>query len=471
MLIAKPQKGRRPKPVRFKPYKGTDYVVVELRYDSGVSPSTAGFKAPSAKERVATSLNTILEGFRVERCRSHFGLRDAALRRRSIDAPSRMPKTVSAHFAQSGVLQLVPRRARDCDALAKKLNRHGAVWKAYKAPHPVPAAASPNMEPCQGYLYSAPDGINAMVAWQYWGGQGEGVAVCDIEGDWNFTHEDLPSITHFGGDRLGGDWKDHGTAVLGAIVARPNGFGACGIAPKAKPKVHSAVIDGLWNTARAITNAAGKMGAGDVILIELQGDHPETGEFVAMQYWDDVYSAIRAATEKGITVVEAAGNGDQDFQASVYAGSNLRKDAGAIVVGAGVPPSNYYDHTVGAGERYTMMGVPRSRAWFSNHGKIVNVQGWGEHVTTLGYGDAQGGSQNKWYTHRFSGTSSASPIVTGAVACLQGIARHGGSAPFTPAEVRRLLIATGTPQADDPERPRTEHIGPLPNLEAAIAAI
>lgn len=471
MLIAKPQKGQPPKPLRFKPYKGRDYVVVELRYDSGVSPSTAGFKAPSAKQPVATSLNTILEGFRVESCRSHFGLRDAALRRRSIEAPRRMPKTVSADFAQSGVLQIVPRRARDCHELAKKLNRHGAVWKAYQAPQPVPAAVSPNMEPCQGYLCSAPDGINAMVAWQYYGGQGEGVAVCDIEGDWNFTHQDLPSIMHFGGDRLGAGWKDHGTAVLGEIVAKPNGVGAAGIAPKAKPKVHSAVIGGLWNTAQAITNAANRMVAGDVILIELQGDHPATGGFVAMQYWDDVYSAIRAATAKGITVVEAAGNGDQDFQLSVYAGSNLRKDSGAIVVGAGVPPNNYYDYTVDANERYTKMGVPRSRAWFSNYGKIVNLQGWGEHVTTLGYGDAQGGAQNKWYTHRFSGTSSASPIVTGAVACLQGIAMHEGSPPFTPAEVRKLLIATGTPQADDPVCPKTQHIGPLPNLEKAIAAI
>ena len=73
--------------------------------------------------------------------------------------------------------------------------------------------------------------------------------------------------------------------------------------------------------------------------------------------------------------------------------------------------------------------MPRSRIWFSNYGKIVNVQAWGWHVTTLGYGDAQGGaSENTWYTLRFSGTSSASPIVTGSVACLQGRAKskNGG---------------------------------------------
>ncbi len=41
------------------------------------------------------------------------------------------------------------------------------------------------------------------------------------------------------------------------------------------------------------------MTAGDVILIELQGEHPVTGGYVAMQYWDDVYSAIRIATAQG----------------------------------------------------------------------------------------------------------------------------------------------------------------------------
>ncbi len=467
MLIANPQKGH-PTPSRFKSFKGTDYVVAELRYNSGVAVSPAGFRAPAASEKRAAALNSILDGFNVKSCGSHFGLRDAALRSRAIDAPSSMPKTVSSDFAQSGVIQIIPRRARDCDDLVRRLKRQNAVWNAYKAPQPVAAAVSPNMEPCQGYLCSSPDGINAFEAWRYWGGMGEGVAVCDIEGNWNFNHEDLPAITHFGGDLLPGDWKDHGTAVLGEIVAKPNKLGAVGIAPKAKPKVHSAVINGLWNTAQAISNAAGRMEAGDVILIELQGPHPVSRQFVAMQYWDDVYSAIRAATEKGVTVVEAAGNGNQNFQAAVYNGSNLRKDSGAIVVGAGVPPNNYYDHTQGANVRYTKMGVPRSRAWFSNYGKIVNVQGWGEHVTTLGYGDAQGGSQNKWYTHRFSGTSSASPIVTGAVACLQGIARHSGP-PFTPGEVRQLLMSTGTPQANDPQRPRTQRIGPLPNLENAIA--
>ena len=186
--------------------------------------------------------------------------------------------------------------------------------------------------------------------------------------------------------------------------------------------MHSAVINGVFNAAGAISNAAAQLKKGDVILIELHAPGP-TGNYVAMQYWSDIFTAIKAAVEKGITVVEAAGNGNENFDAAIYNNTGLQKDSGAIVVGAGVPPTNHVDFDgFGAGlPSYASLGVPRSRIFFSNHGKIVNVQGWGWHVTTLGYGDAQGGaSENTWYTLRFSGTSSASPIVTGAVACLQG---------------------------------------------------
>ena len=96
----------------------------------------------------------------------------------------------------------------------------------------------------------------------------------------------------------------------------------------------------------------------------------------------------KKVTDKGITVVEAGGNGNENFDLPIFNGTGLQKDSGAIVVGAGVPPTNHRD-VDGA---YAAIGVPRSRIWFSNYGKIVNVQAWGWHVTTLAYGDAQGGS-------------------------------------------------------------------------------
>jgi len=76
-------------------------------------------------------------------------------------------------------------------------------------------------------------------------------------------------------------------------------------------------------------------------------------------------------------VVEAAGNGDENFDLPVFNGTGLQKDSGAIVVGAGVPPTNFFDYFGFPGfSGYSKIGVPRSRIWFSNYGKIVNVQGW-----------------------------------------------------------------------------------------------
>ncbi|MFQ5528207.1 MAG: S8 family serine peptidase [Thermoanaerobaculia bacterium] len=480
----KARKRRRPDPGFLQPGiktpKTEDYVVVELRHDSKIAFSAAGFGGPAESERQARSLNNALESFKVKSCSSHFGLKSGQLETRVTRAPSSLDVKVTADFAHAGFAQIVPRSAKDVKALVGRLNRNKSVWKAVAAPKPVPAVlatgssrGSRNFEPSQGYLHSAPNGIGAMAVWGRRGGRGRRVRICDIEGNWNRSHEDLPRRIPLLGGTLINDigWRNHGTAVLGEMISRPNAFGCVGISHRARGAVQSAVISGVFNTAAAIMNAASRLRRGDVILIELHAPGP-TGRYVAMQYWDDVFSAIRAATARGITVVEAAGNGNENFQLPIYNGTGLQRDSGAIVVGAGIPPTNYFDYeSAGAANRYKKIGVPRSRIWFSNYGRIVNVQGWGWHVTTLGYGDAQGGSENRWYTLRFSGTSSASPIVTGAVACVQGRARARRGRPLTPAAVRRLLISTGTPQAAGPGVPRSQHIGPQPNLEAAFRRI
>ena len=101
----------------------------------------------------------------------------------------------------------------------------------------------------------------------------------------------------------------------------------------------------------------------------------------------------------------------------------------------------------------------------------MNVQAWGWHVTTTGYGDAQGGVEDKWQTHRFSGTSSASPIVTAAVACIQGHAKKKLGQPLAPKKVREILIKTGVKQEPGPGVPVNQHIGPQPNLPRALERV
>jgi hypothetical protein len=70
---------------------------------------------------------------------------------------------------------------------------------------------------------------------------------------------------------------------------------------------------------------------------------------------------------------------------------------------------------------------------------------------------------NKMYWSNMNGTSAAAPMVVGAVGAVQAMMKQSG-APLSPLEVRSLLKRTGTPPPAD----ETKHIGPLPNIQAAI---
>lgn len=356
---------------------------------------------------------------------------------------------------------------KSAELLAKDLKKENSVESVEVVPPAYPASLEPptvDFSTTQGYLDPAPGGIDAKFAWTKPGGKGTGVKMIDIEGAWNFNHEDM--VQNQGGlaggtmsSSLG--WRNHGTAVLGEIGGDENNFGVTGIASKCNQRGYSIFGTG-GGSAQAIVGAANKLSSGDIILIELHRRGPDgsgVGQdgFIAIEYWQQDFDAIKYATAKGIIVVEAAGNGARNLDAPVFQNRfnrSVRGDCGAIVVGAGAPSTGNY-------------GPDRSRLGFSNYGAIVDAQGWGRDVVTTGYGDLQGGNENKWYTRTFSGTSSASPIVVGAVACLQGIRKAKGNPPLTFSQLRNLFATTGSPQQDAPGRPATQNIGKRPNLRAA----
>jgi subtilisin family serine protease len=479
----------------------TNYVVCEMRYNSPVAATPAGgLTAMAAFEPQRTAFDQLLSHFAVKQIKPHFGVKPVEMRERltlaaATPAGAAIVPPTSA-FALAGFTRIELEDHKQASKLVKQLNQSPLVWTAFEAPKPEPAgsvrrratrgrtpnegpignvAGSRNFEPSQGYLHSAPNGIAAAEVWPQ-GATGKGVTICDIEGAWQLAHEDLPpKIPLLGGDMLDDlEWRNHGTAVLGEMVSLSKNIGCVGISHQAKAVVQSAVINGVFNTAAAIVNASGKLKPGDVMLIELHAPGGPDNRYVAMQHWPDVFAAIKVAVGKGIIVVEAAGNGEENFDRTEYANDGLQKDSGAIVVGAGVPPTNCFDAYAFPGfAPYKRIGAPRSRIWFSNYGQIVDVQGWGWHVTTLAYGDAQGGKDEKvWYTSRFSGTSSASPIVTGATACLQSYFKAKTGNVLTPDRVRSILTNTGTPQVDDaPGAPISQKIGPLPNLVKALQAV
>lgn len=318
---------------------------------------------------------------------------------------------------------------------------------------------TPSFESYQGYLGPAPHGIDAPAAWRR-GVRGQGIWFADIEGAWNARHEDLPGgrIEHVSGRPINDrHWRAHGTAVLGEVVGLDNGKGVTGIAPEVERVLTSSI--GGTAVAAAIDNAAEQLRAGDVLLIELQGTGPR-GRFLPMEYWDDNYDAIQAATRRGVIVIEAAGNGGENLDHRMYRGKLERKtrDSGAIMVGAGGPAREGFDD--------------RARLDFSNYGSRVDVQGWGRKVATLDYGDlqncatAQARYTDRHYTGEFAGTSSASPIVAGAAVLLESYAKQHGRV-LAPEEVRDILAQTGTPQTSDP----AQHIGPRPDLARALLRV
>jgi len=347
------------------------------------------------------------------------------------------------------------------DALAA-LRRDPFVDDAFVAPViSLPSAddgdacpiTTPAYDHLQGYLAPAPEGIDAAAAWRR-GVRGAGVWFADIEGGWNARHEDLPGdrISHVHGAPVDAPgWREHGTAVLGEVVGIDNGRGVTGIAPDVDRVVTSSI--GSSTSADAIAEAARQLRAGDVLLVELQGMGP-LGRFLPVEYWDDNYDAIAAATARGVVVIEAAGNGGENLARAIYRGKLERRvrDSGAIMVGAGGPPRPGFSD--------------RERLDFSNYGARVDVQGWGRRVATLDYGDLQrcdDDTRERHYTGEFSGTSSASPIVAGAAILLESIAHR----TLTPAQVRAALATAGSPQTGNTR----EHIGPRPDLARALRLV
>ncbi|EMA7399799.1 TPA: S8 family serine peptidase [Bacillus cereus] len=359
----------------------------------------------------------------------------------------------------------------DVQALLTKIEKSSLVETAYLQEEEAPPAerlpnlsVNPYDEPRltrQGYLEPAPLGINAPYAWSIKGGDGKGTTFVDMEYGWLFNHEDLVNqkVELISGQNKS-EHHDHGTSVLGIVSAEDNNIGGIGIAPKAKVKVVSQIRDnGNYNTADAILSAINNMQAGDILLLEAQATYDGYGDknYFPVEVKPDIFDAIRMGTNKGIIIIEAGANGGNDLdqfrdrngKQVLNRNSPDFKDSGAIMVGA-------------ASAR-----VPHKRSYFSNYGSRVDVYGWGNAVDTT---DAKPSEFiTNLYTSSFAGTSSASPIIAGAAASIQGIAKNNQGKVYTPSQLRDILSdsSTGTKSND----PTSDKIGVLPDLKAILSKL
>jgi hypothetical protein len=373
-------------------------------------------------------------------------------------------------------------------------------------PNPTAPAVTGDFISRQGYLGpAAVGGVDAQFAWTRSGGRGAGVNVVHIEGAWNFDHEDLDQ--HQGRRLLFGQQvkdpctRQHGTAVLGVLGGDGGGTGVTGICPEALLRTAAVAWDenpDEMSWPEAMKKVVEKLNPGDIVLIEMQHPGPTTPDgafifndarrgFIPPEWWPSGFDAIKDATTKGIIVVEAAGNGDVNLDDDAldkgdvgfpadwinpFRRKSAEHDSGSILVGAGSPPQKPHGpDVVLTAARLKRFGPERSRIEFSNFGSAVDVQAWGEEVTTCGYGSLQGGRKDlRWYTDQFAGTSSAAPIVAGVLACIQGIQKASGRPPLTPGQARQLLRDVGVDQTDGAggKLPRTQRIGKRPDLSQLI---
>ncbi|HEY4563080.1 MAG TPA: S8 family serine peptidase, partial [Thermoanaerobaculia bacterium] len=384
-------------------------------------------------------------------------------------------------------LRPYPDKVKD---VVERLNQLATVDLAYReivavdpgntpgeTPGDTEAAYGEAFDEDQGYLDEAPVGISAWWAWKSLGTNPQAVRICDLEQGWNPGHQafgsNLERVLFYGANRadkeIGAGY--HGTAVLGQLAASAGSYGVQGAATnvgqfvltshyRSKAEDPSYPFAGTsGHVAAAIVNSlvspsdAGgpqPLVAGDVLLLEIQrGLLPTETDAADLD-------AIRLASALGIIVVEAAGNGgfDLDRYGDASTGQSLRRtdphfhDSGAVLVGA------------------ARAGLPHDRAPFSNYGSRLDCIGWGETVTTCGYGDLSGTTDVDYYTNTFSGTSSASPIVAGAAALVQALHESQAGNRLDPRSMRAVLSdpATGTRQG--PNVPG--FIGVMPDLKAIV---
>ncbi len=307
---------------------------------------------------------------------------------------------------------------------------------------------TPNLVDRQTYRGPNP-GIDVVYAWTR-NLKGKGLLICDLEWSWGdmkhstkSIHEDLfdQDIKH-GLPKKTDEYEDHGVAVMGLLLAVENNYGIHGSVPEAR----GLVFPEHHGRAAALLAAIDSCKKGDIILLEMQTKGAD-GKLCPADYAKSVWDATKAGTDAGVVIVGTAGNGGANLDASSYASYRARGDNGVIMSGAGSADRNH------------------NKLGYSTYGRDhVHIQGWGEKVFTLGYGDhaKYGNDPHQEYTRRFSGTSSSGPISTSAAALVQSYAIEYLDTLFTSREIRKLLVETGIPQGSG------GHIGPLPNLRAAI---
>ncbi len=269
--------------------------------------------------------------------------------------------------------------------------------------------------------------------------------VIDVEQGWAFAHKCVKSLESkpIHGQSTSKE-AFHGTAVL-SILAAEEDCGHFGLAPGVR--IHLASIrstEEARDEVSALAAALLELEYGDVLVLEFQH---RKGNLPA-ELFLPVFHLVRAATNCGVVVVEAAGNGkselgDGDWPAEARS-SEGGTDSGAILVGGSTNPKQNGKYSRWSG---------------SNHGQRIKVFAWAEGILVAGPVD---GNQQC-----FDGTSAAAAIVAGCAVVAQRLSLAKNQKRLSPSEMRDLLECCGRPVKARFGRV----LGVVPDLEAIKARI
>ena len=285
----------------------------------------------------------------------------------------------------------------------------------------------------------------------------------------------------------GGISTNHGTNVMGVILAADNGFGVTGMAPNAQGYYFPTVsFETGFRAQDAITSAFGEFTAGDVLNFSwgFAGavsyfPAPNTPtEVVQPVTSSEAYSTLIAVgTDLGITSVVAAGAGPVAIQGS------SEDDVGAIIVTASWPgnilpntsPMPGYDCCVQdlTEENLVYVRYPDSNFEAEDtetEDETADATAWGFAVATTGATTAynnttvpnpetflfQGTNDQpptsiapglqvdrlRLYTQGFGGTSAATAMVSSIVARMQAASKQFFGIPLNPAQIRGVIATT-----------------------------
>jgi len=357
-------------------------------------------------------------------------------------------------------------------ALAKDFSKVEGVAKAYVtkvADNPFPCIAPGHGNtPCEPSEYvDVPDlstwqatylddqtGVkwSVMRAKNIPGTDGANTRVIDIESAFNAAHVNLPAVTKVAAQGkqpaedypVSADNVDHGTAVLGMLVATGkiggNGpKGIKGMVPASRPYFATRYIKPAGALAASIDPGAGVERVvdnlnptyGDVVVLEMQHRFSDGNPFVTcgtngegqgpVEAITAVRDKIRVALANGAVVVAAGGNGAVDLD-DADCKAFFKTNDHSIIVGA-----------ANSAARNNKQVRPDSAK-----GSRIDVYAVGNDIATLGYGAHSRSafkvnnvgaapvpnSPNHEYMAAFGATSGATPQVAATAVAMAGIMKH-----------------------------------------------